>query len=191
MVSYMQRTKSLTYPVILACVVLVTGTMLRSVAYADVANCEVTETCGQTATIEPTPEPDFVDATCDTKGYYTLPEAEGVEYRIGKNATLSAAGTYFADSGELVIISAYSTASSTEQGALATWSHTFAAPECPEVLGANTKVNTGGGHVLGDSTLVDTGFANQLPSLAALGLIAASLIFYRQPRRIHYRNRQG
>lgn len=162
----------------------------------DTTDQAIVEVC-QTANPEEvanTAEPSFVDATCSTQGYYTLPDTEGIQYVVGKNSTPTAAGTYFANDGEIVVISAYLTgdAEILDQTRPATdnvWTHTFAAPSCPEALGGSTENDTNG-KVLGDSTtLADTGAASQLPTIAAIGLIGVSLILYRQPHRIHYRNR--
>ncbi len=161
----------------------------------DVSSEAVIETCptDNSQEVAATPEPTFVNATCDKSGYYTLPETEGIQYVVGKNSTPVAAGTYLVTQGELVVISAYLTgnADANDESRPATdnvWTHTFPSPSCPQVKGAHTI--TDDGEVLGAATtLADTGTSSQLPTIAAIGLILVSLILYRQPHHIRYRGR--
>ena len=81
----------------------------------------------------------FTAPTCDALGSYTIPTTENVQYLI--NGKVVAAGTYTAQNGTTVTV----TAETTQEGFFIgdettdTWTNAFTAPtNCGEVLGATT-----------------------------------------------------
>jgi len=84
----------------------------------------------------------FTAPTCNTLGSYTIPTTENVQYLI--NGEVVAAGTYTAQNGTTVTVTAEAT-----QGFFIgdettdTWTNAFTAPtNCGEVLGATTTATT-------------------------------------------------
>ncbi|NBU33627.1 hypothetical protein EBS40_03275 [bacterium] len=84
----------------------------------------------------------FTNATCDTKGNYTVPTSAGVEYLVGEQVVVAGAYTVTAPANVTVtaqVIKGYFL----QKGALINWSYSFtAAANCQAVLSATTTTTT-------------------------------------------------
>jgi hypothetical protein len=112
----------------------------------------------------------FTAPTCDAKGSYTIPTTEHVQYKV--NGQVVAAGTYSAENGSTVTV----TAEATEGFFIGdettdSWTNTFTAPtNCGHVLSAVTQVQAPTGGVGAGE-----GGASSATSLAALLGVFGSL----------------
>jgi hypothetical protein len=131
---------------------------------------------GEAGPTEVVPSVTFKAPTCTTLGSYTIPETEGVSYKI--NDEVVAAGTYSAQNGTTVTIEA----AADEDHFIAdetvdTWTNTFTAPECGEVLGAQvTDKPVGGVNAGGGSSSIIASVFGLVTSLGLLSYGAVSLL---------------
>lgn len=145
---------------------------------SQVQSYETTQ-CDSPLSVPPQPSPIFVDATCTTQGSYIIPDTE-IQYVVG-NATVPAApGSYDVAAGQTVVITEYVNPDSeqTRDTQTPTWSHTFTAPTCAQVLGDSTTMPNQP-KVLG-AVLANTGVAVTAANLAACSLIIAAFLVHRQ-----------
>jgi hypothetical protein len=99
------------------------------------------EWCLAQRTVAPT-SVTFTNATCDTKGSYTVPTTAGVEYLVGDQVV--AAGTYTVTAPANVTVTARVIKGYfLKKDAVTSWSYSFsAATNCQTVLSATTTTTT-------------------------------------------------
>ncbi|MDN5275846.1 MAG: hypothetical protein JWN33_495 [Candidatus Saccharibacteria bacterium] len=139
----------------------------------------------KSGTSTPCPKPvvpsvTFTQPTCTTLGSYTIVAVEGVQYKI--NGEVVAAGTYPAQNGSTVTVTASATSASFvfDKNTKVSFSSTFTAPqdctvEQPPVV-PTTPVTPGKGSVLGASTITTlpyTGSSASVIAATAFSIFAA------------------